>query len=841
MRRWLLAAWLVALVASNAWRLTHPPETVAGDDQALVDVATRVGAAQLDAITRIPYRDYGDPAAAQPPVLLVHGTPVASRAMSGLARGLSADFRVIAPDLPGFGSAAEAIPDYSSITHGRYLLDLMDALAIDRAHLVVYSQGGAAGITLTDLAPERVVSLTLVSAIGLQEYELFGSYRGNHIVYDGQHAVFAALRWLTPHFGYFDNAILGRGYTRNLQDTDQRVIEPMLRRLQPPVHIVHGRDDGLVPLAAAQAHWRLVPQSELTLIEGGHEPAYADPDRVTEVVLPFLDRVTRGDTASRTTADPDRVQQANGAMPALERSRLAGAALIVLLLALVVATYISEDLTCITAGLLVAQGIVGFVPATLACLVGIFTSDLALFAAGRWLGRPALARMVSPDRMRMASSWLRDRGPLVILASRFLPGTRLPTYTAAGALHMPWLRFAGYFAAATVLWTPLLVGAAAAWGEVAQRAFERYAAFGVWLIVGGAIVLWLLVHYGLPALTHSGRRQLVGRWRRIRNFEFWPRWAFYPPVVLDGILQALRYRSVSLFTLANPGMPLGGLVGESKSEILEQLESSGNVVPFARVPTGDRARRLDTVAGFAAREGWPVVIKPDLGERGKDVGFVNSALEAGEYLDAHAGPLIVQRKATGIEFGVFYIREPDAETGTVFSITRKGQTTVTGDGRRRLSDLILDDERAVCMAPYFLREHASRLDEVPGAGERVVLNAIGTHSRGSLFTDAGVLGTPELTAEIDRISKHFEGFYLGRYDLMVDNDEALSGGHDVRIIELNGVSSEATHIYDPALSVWNAWRVTLSQWRIAWRIGAAVRAQGTPPPGPRALLRALFG
>ena len=841
MRRWLLAAWLVALVASNAWRLIHPPETVAADDQTLVEVATRIGAMRLDTVTRIPYRDYGDPASAHPPILLVHGTPVASRAMAGLARGLSTDFRVIAPDLPGFGSAAAAIPDYSSITHGRYLLDLLDALAIDRVHLVVYSQGGAAGITLADLAPERVASLTLVSAIGLQEYELFGTYRGNHIVYDGQNAVFAALRWLTPHFGYFDNAILGRGYTRNLQDTDQRVIEPMLRRLQQPVHIVHGRDDGLVPLAAAQAHWQLVPQSELTLIEGGHEPAYADPDRVTEVVLPFLDRVARGDAVTRATASPSRVQQANGAMPALERSRLTGAALIVLLLALVVATYISEDLTCITAGLLVAQGIVGFVPATLACLIGIFTSDLALFAAGRWLGRPALARMVSPERMHMASSWLRDRGPLVILASRFLPGTRLPTYTAAGALQMPWLRFAGYFAVATILWTPLLVGAAAAWGEVAERAFERYAALGVWLVIGGAVLLWLLVHYGLPALTHNGRRQLLGRWRRIRNFEFWPRWAFYPPVLLDGILQALRYRSVSLFTLANPGMPLGGLVGESKSEILKQLESSGNVVPFARVAGNDPARRLDIVIDFASREGWPVVLKPDLGERGKDVRFAQDATDAADYLEAHEGPLIVQRKASGIEFGVFYIREPDADTGSVFSITRKGQTAVTGDGQRRLSDLILDDDRAVCMAPYFLHEHAQRLDDVPAAGERVVLNSIGTHSRGSLFTDAGALHSPELVAEIDRISKHFDGFYLGRYDLMVDDDEALSEGRDLRIIELNGVSSEATHMYDPRLSVWNAWRVTLTQWRAAWRIGAAVRARGTRPPGPGALLRALFG
>ena len=47
-------------------------------------------------------------------------------------------------------------------------------------------------------------------------------------------------------------------------------------------------------------------------------------------MLPFLERVTRGETTNRAAADPDRVQQASGAMPALERSQLAGAALIVL-------------------------------------------------------------------------------------------------------------------------------------------------------------------------------------------------------------------------------------------------------------------------------------------------------------------------------------------------------------------------------------------------------------------------------------------------------------------------------------------------------------------------------
>ena len=74
----------------------------------------------------------------------------------------------------------------------------------------------------------------------------------------------------------------------------------------------------------------------------------------------------------------------------------------------------------------------------------------------------------------------------------------------------------------------------------------------------------------------------------------------------------------------------------------------------------------------------------------------------------------------------------------------------------------------------------------------------------------------------------------------VDIDRVASELRGFRILELNGVTSEATHIYDPSLGVFNAWRVTARQWRYAFEIGAQMRARGARPPGPVALLRALF-
>jgi len=78
---------------------------------------------------------------------------------------------------------------------------------------------------------------------------------------------------------------------------------------------------------------------------------------------------------------------------------------------LALGTLASEDLTCLAAGVLVAQGRLSLIPATLACLLGIFAGDMLLFLAGRWLGRPALrwhfvAKRLSPESVDQAADWL---------------------------------------------------------------------------------------------------------------------------------------------------------------------------------------------------------------------------------------------------------------------------------------------------------------------------------------------------------------------------------------------------------------------------------------------------
>lgn len=337
-------------------------------------------------------------------------------------------------------------------------------------------------------------------------------------------------------------------------------------------------------------------------------------------------------------------------------------------------------------------------------------------------------------------------------------------------------------------------------------------------------------------LRHSARQ-------RKHRWEFWPAWRLYWPIVLQILRLAIRHRSPTLFTCVNPGMPAGGLIGDSKAAILEQLDDGTGAVGQFRLipPVVHPAERLQALHAFLAETGlnYPVVLKPDAGQRGLGVRIIRDPDSASQYLAETPVPVLAQEYLHGDEFGIFHARFPDEQRGQIISVTRKRMTAVTGDGKRSLARLILDDDRAVCLAPRFLHSHRARLREVPAPGRIVPLVEIGTHSRGSLFLDGADLITPRLTNAIDRIARPFEGFHFGRFDIRAPDEESVRNGRGLRVIELNGITSECTHMYDPRFSLAEGRRILADQWRLAFEIAAANRRNGARPDSLRAIWRHL--
>jgi len=237
----------------------------------------------------VAYRDTG-PDSADLPVVLVHGSPGSGEVLEKLAGLLAPRFRVIVPDLPGFGASTHDLPDYSFRAHGEYLIELLDELHIDRAQFVGFSMGGGVVLSITDLAPQRVASVVMLSAIGVQEHELTGSYRVNHFLHGAQLALLWMLKNGFPHFGVFRRAPLTVEYARNFYDSDQRPLRSILARYRGPMLIIHGSRDRNVPIAAALEHHRLVPQSEIIELNDNHFMSFMRPSVFVEALVSFLNR-----------------------------------------------------------------------------------------------------------------------------------------------------------------------------------------------------------------------------------------------------------------------------------------------------------------------------------------------------------------------------------------------------------------------------------------------------------------------------------------------------------------------------------------------------------------------
>jgi hypothetical protein len=318
-------------------------------------------------------------------------------------------------------------------------------------------------------------------------------------------------------------------------------------------------------------------------------------------------------------------------------------------------------------------------------------------------------------------------------------------------------------------------------------------------------------------------------------FEFWPSWLFYGPVLAHAAAMALRFRSPLALTTANPMITAGGLCGESKSDILDQVGPDVRplLARYTTVMTHEWNAHADLTAAeesvARAQLAYPFIAKPDIGCNGTGVRLICGRADLFRYLAAfprNERVVLQEYIPDRGEAGIFYVRHPDEPIGQITSITLKYPPSVTGDGRSTLRELILADPRAGRVPHLYLPRLAHRLHEVPAQGEAVRLVFVGNHCKGSIFRDGTRHATAELTACFERIACSIPEFHFGRIDVRFFSLAALTRGEGFRIIEINGAGSEATHVWDPTTGLIEAWRAQFFHYGQAWRIGAANRARG---------------
>jgi hypothetical protein len=317
------------------------------------------------------------------------------------------------------------------------------------------------------------------------------------------------------------------------------------------------------------------------------------------------------------------------------------------------------------------------------------------------------------------------------------------------------------------------------------------------------------------------------RWHKFTHWEYWPMEVVYFPAFFYWIYLGIRARSLFFFSASNPSIETGGMFGEAKFDILEKIPE------VYRTPTlffGYPFEPQNILSQLSqAHWDYPLIFKPDIGERGNRVEKIETKEQAIDYLSSCSYDILVQPFITyPMELGVFYYRYPSQERGHIISVVSKEFLTAKGDGTSTLSELISANPRAALQAERLSKKHARTWEQVLAKDEELLLEPIGNHCRGTSFKNANAIIDDQLVSVFDTLSKQIEGFYFGRFDLKCTSVEALMKGEGISIMELNGAGSEQGHIYQPGFSFFTAVKTILQQWRILFEISVENHNKGIP-------------
>src|SRR5688500_13426566 len=241
-------------------------------------------------------------------------------------------------------------------------------------------------------------------------------------------------------------------------------------------------------------------------------------------------------------------------------------------------TFVQEDVPTVSAALLAAAGNLTWQTGLLGCFFGIWIGDALLYLLARTFGLSlsevaGVKRFFNRDAVAQSEQWFAEKGTWLLLSSRFVPGTRLPTYLAAGFLRLSFGRFLLVTGAAVAVWTVGIFLLASALGSDLLHWLQRWNS-GIWAMLLLATTLVVMIRLGGKLTQRNFRRRVLAVVGRLTRWEFWPAWLFYAPVAVTYFRLAMRYRSFTVPTAANPGMFSGGFVGESKIATLCDLYAS---------------------------------------------------------------------------------------------------------------------------------------------------------------------------------------------------------------------------------------------------------------------------
>lgn len=314
---------------------------------------------------------------------------------------------------------------------------------------------------------------------------------------------------------------------------------------------------------------------------------------------------------------------------------------------------------------------------------------------------------------------------------------------------------------------------------------------------------------------------------KIFHWEYWPFQVVYIPIYFLWGYYAIRAKSLFFFNASNPGIKNGGFMMESKKAIYDLIPQQ--YYPKTELVTeGTSFTQIQNIIEKSGIQ-FPLIAKPDIGLRGSGVKKINSIAELNQYAQkANFDFLLQDLIPYENEVGIFYVRYPNENKGKITGIVSKEFLIVTGDGISTIETLIRANPRFELQLTSLQKEYGAQLSEVLKIGEKRNLVPYGNHARGAKFIDGSHWISPKLEVTMDVICSQIPDFFFGRLDVMYATMEELEAGKNFAIVELNGAASEPTHIYDPAHSVFFAWKELARHITYMYEISVLNNKKGVP-------------
>jgi hypothetical protein len=308
----------------------------------------------------------------------------------------------------------------------------------------------------------------------------------------------------------------------------------------------------------------------------------------------------------------------------------------------------------------------------------------------------------------------------------------------------------------------------------------------------------------------------------LKKYEFWHPRVFELPFYLYLGWQCLL-NLVGIKTLAKANYALDhGEIGLG-SKLESQLAFDQTFFLPSDLVKNDLsdADKKEFILGFVAEHGYPVLLKSNMGCVGKGIVKLNDETDVDRNAPLLLGDFIVQKFTPfAYECGVFYVRLNNQ--AKITGINKKHFPAVIGNGRDDLRTLAEKHPRYTAHWDSFLQDLDTT--QVLARDEEKRLSFIGSHTLGCKFTDDSHLLTPELEAAIFKLFESQPGFNFGRVDVKCADEQAFQRGEFV-VIEVNGVASLPTHMFDPKFSVWQAYKIFFEHARLLVKIAREQRHQ----------------